>query len=160
MLYRKVIQLCIYCCWAVQSLSHVQLFATSWTAACQASQSFTVFQSLLKFMSIESLMLSSHLILCHLLHLLPSIFPSIRVFPNELALDIRWPQHWSFNFSISPFSECSGLISLRTDQCDLLPVQGTLKSPLHHHNWKASILWCSAFFMSNSHFCTWLLEKP
>ena len=96
----------------------------------------------------------------HPLFLLPSIFPSIRVFSNELALLIRWPKYWLFNISISPSNEYSELISFRIDWFDLLAVQGTLKSLLQHHNWKASILWCPAFFMSNSHICTWLLEKP
>ena len=110
----------------VQSLSRVQLFATPWTAACQASLSFTISWSLLKFMSIESVMLFNHLILCHSLFLLPSIFPSIRAFCNESALHIRWSQYWSF--SISPSNEYSGLITFRIDWFDLLAVQGTLKS--------------------------------
>ena len=129
-----------------QSLSRVWLFATPWTTAHQASLSFTIPQSLLKLMPIESVMPSNHLILCHPLLLLPSIFPSIRVFSNELALHIRWPKYWSFSFSISPSNEYSGLISFRMD-LDLLAVQGTLKSFLPHHSLKASILWCSAFFM-------------
>ena len=122
---------------------------TPWTAACQASQSFTLSQSLLKFMSIESVMLSNHLTLCHALLLLPSIFPSIRIFSNELALRIRWPKYWSwsFNFSIHPSNEYSELLSFRIDWFDLLGVQGTLKSPLQHHSLKASILWRSIFFM-------------
>ena len=107
----------------------------------------TISQSLFKFMSIESVMLSNHIIFYHLLLLLPSIFPSIRVFSNELALHIKLPKYWSFNFSISPFSEYSGLISFRIDWLDLLAVQGTLKSLLHHHSSKASILRRSAFFM-------------
>ena len=115
------------------------------TAACQASLSFTVSWSLLTFMSIESVIPSNHLILCCPL-LLPSIFPSIRVFSNELALLIRWPNYWSFSFSISPFIEYSGLISLRIDRCDLLAVQGTLTSLLQHHSVKVSILRHSAFF--------------
>ena len=119
---------------------------TPWTGVHQASLSFTVSRSLLKFLSIESMMLSNHLILCLPLLLLPSIFPSIRVFTNDLALHIRWPKHRSFNFSISPSSEYSGLISFRIDSFNLLSVQGTLKSLLQHHNSKASILWCSAFF--------------
>ena len=110
------------------SLSHVWLFVTPWTAACQASLSFTISKSLFKFMSIELVMLSNHLILCHLLLLLPSIFPSIRVFSNESALHIRWPKYWSFSFSISHYNEYSGLISFRIDWFDLLAVQGTLKS--------------------------------
>ena len=105
------------------------------------------FQSLLKLMSIESVMTSNHLILCHPLLLLPSLFPSIRVLSNESVLLIRWPKYWSFNFSIHPSNEYSGLISFRMDWLDLLAVQGTLKSLLQHHNSKASILWCSAFFM-------------
>ena len=115
------------------------------TAAPQASLFFTISWSLLKLMSIESVMPSNHLILCHPLLLLPSIFPSIRVFSSELALRIRWPKYWSFSFSISSFSEYSGLI-FRIDWFDLLAVQGTLKSLLQHHSLKASILWCSAFF--------------
>ena len=132
---------------SVQSLSHVQLFATPWTAAHQASPSITNSQSLLKFMSIESVMPSNHLILCCPLFLLPSIFSSIRVFSNESALLIRWPKYWSFNFSISPSNEHPGLISFRMDWLDLLAVQGTLKSLLQHHSSKASILQCSAFFI-------------
>ena len=110
----------------VQSLHHVQLFVTPWTAACQASLSFTISWSLLKLMSIESVMLPNHLILCCPLLLLPSVFPSIKVFSNELALCIRWPKYWSFNFSISPSNEYSGVISFRIDWLDLLAVQGTL----------------------------------
>ena len=132
---------------SVQSLSHVQLFVTPWTAAHQASLSFTVSQSLLKLMSIESVMPYNHLILCYPLLLLPSIFPSIRVFPNESAACIIWPNDWSFSFSISPSNEYSGLISFRMDCFDLLAVQGTLKSLLQHHISKASILRHSAFFM-------------
>ena len=111
-----------------QLLSNVQLFATPWTAACQASLSFTISQSFLKLMSIESVMSSNHLILCRPLFLLPSILPSIRLFSNELALCIRWPKYWSFSFSISPSNKYSGLISFRIDWFDLLTVQGTLKS--------------------------------
>ena len=125
---------------AVQSLSRVQLFATPWTAARQASLSFTNSQNLLKLMSIESVMPSSHLILCCPLLLPPSIFPRIRVFSSESALHTRWPKYWSFSFSISPSSEYSGLISFRMDWLDLLAVQGTLKSLLQHHSSKASIL--------------------
>ena len=132
---------------SVQSFSHVQLFATPWTAAHQTSLSITNSQSLLKFMSIESVMPSNHLILCHPLLLPPSIFPSIRVFSKESVLRIRWPKYWSFSFSISPSSEYSGLISFRTDWLGLLAVQWTLKSLLQHHCSKASILWYSAFFM-------------
>ena len=131
----------------VQSQSGVLLFVTPWTAAGKSSLSFTVFQSLLKFMSIESMMLSNHLILCHLLLLLPSIFPSIKVFSSELALLIRWPKYWSFSFSISPSSEYSGLISFRIDWFDLLTVQGTLKRLLQHYSSKVSVLQGSAFFM-------------
>jgi len=115
-------------CSSVQSLSHVQLFATPWTAACQASLSITNSWSLLKLMSIELVMPSNHLILCRPLLLPPSIFPSIRVFSNESVLCIRWPKYWSFSFSISPSNEYSGLISFRVDWLDLLAVQGTLKS--------------------------------
>ena len=128
----------------LQSLTHVWLFATPWTATYQASPSFTFSRSLLKLMSIESVMPSNHLILCHPL-LLPSIFPSIRVFSNESALCIKWPKYWSF--SISPSNEYSGLISFKIDWFDLLAVQGTLKSLLQHHSSERSILWCSAFFM-------------
>ena len=131
---------------SIQLLSHVQLFATPWTAACQASLSIFNSQSLLKFMSIESVMPSNHLILCHPLLLLPSIFPSIRVFSNESVLHIRWPKYWSFSFSISPSNEYSGLISFRMDWLDVLAVQGTLKGLLQHHSSKASILLHSAFF--------------
>ena len=125
------------------SLCRVQFFVTPWTAACQPSLPITHSQSLLKFMSIESVTPSNHLILCRPLLLLPSIFPSIRVFSNKSVLHIRWPEYW--NFSISPSSEYSGLISFRMDWLDLLAVQGTLKSLLQHHSSKASILWCSAF---------------
>ena len=131
---------------SVQLLSHVQLSATPWTAARQACLSITNSWSLPKFMSIELVMPSNHLILCHFLLLLPSIFPSIRVFSNESALHIRWPKYWSFSFSINLSSEHSGLISFRMDWLDLLAVQGTLKSLLQHHSSKASTLWCSAFF--------------
>ena len=132
---------------SVQSLSRVLLFATPWTAALQASLSITNSWSLLKLMSIESVMPSNHLILCCPLLLPPSIFPSIRVFSNESALCIRWPKYWSFSFNISPPNEHSGLISFRIDQLDLLTVQGIFKSPLQHQSSKASILWCSAFFI-------------
>ena len=121
---------------SVQSLSHVQLFATPWTVAHQASRSITKSQSLLKLMSIELVMPSDHLILCRPLLLPPSIFPSIRVFSNESALCIRWPKYWSFSFSISPSNEYSGLISFRMDWLDFLAVQGTLKSLLQHHSSK------------------------
>ena len=131
---------------SVQSLSHVQLFATG-TAARPASLSITNSWSLLKLMSIKSLMQSNHLILCRPLLLPPSVFASIRVFSNESALHIRWPKYWSFSYSISPSNEYSGLTSFRMDWLDLLAVQGTLKSLLQHHSSKASILWSSAFFM-------------
>ena len=121
--------------------------ATPWTAACQASLSFTTSQSLRKLMSIESVMPSKHLILCHPLLLLRSIFPSIRVFFSESALHIRWPKYWCFSFSISPSKEYSGLISFRIDWFDLIAVQETFKSLLQHHNSKALILQYSAFFM-------------
>ena len=123
------------------------LFATPWTVACQASLSITNSQSLLKLMSIESVMPSNHLNLCHPILLLPSIFPSIRIFPNESVLHIRWPKYWSFSFSISLSNEYSGLISFKIDWFDLLAVQETLKSLLQHHNSKASIFQGSAFFM-------------
>ena len=131
----------------VQLLSHVQLFATPWTAALQASLSFTISWSLLKLMSIESPMPSNHLILCRPLLLLPSIFPSIWVLSSKSFLCIRWPKYWSFSFSISPSSEYSGLISFRVDWLDLLAVQETLKSLLQQHSSKASILQGSAFFI-------------
>ena len=121
--------------------------ATPWAAAGQASLSITNSRSLLKLMFIELVMPSNHLILCHPLLLLPSIFPSIRVFSNESVLHIRWPKYWSFSFSISPSNEYSGLISFRMDWFDFLTVQGTLKSLLQHHSSKASILPCSAFFI-------------
>ena len=130
----------------VQLLSHGQLFATPWTAACQASLSSTISWSWLKFMSIELVMLSNHLILCCPLLFLPSIFPSIRFFSNEPALRMRWPKYWSFSFSISPSKEHPGLISFRMDWVDLLAVQGTLKILLQHHSSKTSILRHSAFF--------------
>ena len=131
---------------SVQLLIHVQLFAIPWTAACQASLSITKSQSLLKLMSIESVMTSNHLNLCHPLLLPPSIFLSIRVFSSESVLFIRWPKYWSSSFIISSYSEHSGLISFRIDWFDLLTVQGTLKS-FQHHCFKASVLWCSDFFM-------------
>ena len=131
----------------VQLLSRVQLFVTPWTAAQLASPSITNSRSLPKLMTIESVMPSSYLILCHPLLLPPSIFPSIRVFSNESPLRIRWPKYWSFSFNISPSNEHSGLISFRMDWLDLLAVQGTLKSLFQHHNSKASILQCSPFFM-------------
>ena len=131
---------------SLQSLSFIQLFVTLWTAANQASLSITNFQSLLKLMSAESVMPSSHLILCHPLLLLPSVFPSIGVFSDESVLHIRWLKYWSCSFSISPSNEYSGLISFRIDWFDLVAVHGTLKSLLQHHNSKASILWHSALF--------------
>ena len=121
--------------------------ATPWTAACQVPLSSAVSQSLLKFTSFESVMLSNHLMLWQPLQLLPSIFPNIRVFSKESVLHIRWPKYWSFSFSISPSDEYSGLISFRIDWFDLLAVEGTLKSLLQHHSSKASILRCSAFFI-------------
>ena len=133
---------------SVQSLSHVWLFATPWTAAHQASLSITNSWSLFKLVSIKSVMPSNHLILCHLLLLLPSNFPGIRVFFNELILHIRWPKYWSFTFSINSFNEYSGLISFRMGWLDVLAVQGTLKSLLQHHSSKASILWHSALFIA------------
>ena len=132
---------------SVQSISHVRLFETPWTAAHQASLSITNSWSLLKLMFIESMMPSNHPILCCPLLLLASIFPSIRVFSNESALRITWPKYWSFNFNISPSNEHSGLISFRMDWLDLLAVQGTLKNLLQHHSSKASILWRSALFI-------------
>ena len=135
-----------FSCCSGQSLSHVHLFATPWTATRQASLSITNSQSLLKLMSIESVMPSNHLILCHSL-LLPPIFPSIRVFSNESALHSRWPKHWNFSFNISPSNEHPGLISFRMDRLDLLAVQGILKSLLQHHSSKASILQHSALFI-------------
>ena len=131
----------------LQSLSHVLLFAARWTAACQASLSITNSQSLLKLKSIELVMPSNHLILCHPFFFLPSIFSSIKVFSNESVLCIRWPKYWSFSFSISPSNEYSGLIFFRMDWLDLLTVQETLKSLLQHHSSKASILRHSAFFI-------------
>ena len=137
----------LYIVAVVQSPSCVRLFVTPWTAACQASLSFTISWSLPKFMSTTLVMPSSHLILWHPLLLLPSIFPSIRDFSNESAVCIRWPKYWSFNFSISPSNEYSGLISHKIDWFDLIAIQRTLRSLLQHHSSKASILQCSAFFM-------------
>ena len=142
---------------SVQLFSHVWLFVTPWTAACQASLSNTNSWSLLKLISIELVMPSNHLILCCPLLLPPSIFPRIRIFSNESPLHISWPKYWSFSFSIIPTNEYSGLISFRMDWLDLLAVQGTLKSLLQHHSSKASILWCSAFFtvqLSHSYMTT------
>ena len=132
---------------SIQSLSRVRLFVTPWTAACQASLSITNSRSFLKLMSIESVMPSNHLILCRPLRLLPSIFPSIRIFSNESVLRIKWPKYWSFSFSISPSNEYAGLISFRMDWLDLLAVQGMLKHLLQHHSSKASALQCAAFFI-------------
>ena len=146
---------------SVQSLSHIRLFVTPWTAARQASLSITNSRSLLKLMSIESVMPPNHLILCCPFLLPPSIFSSIRVFSNESVLHIRWPKYWSCSFSISPSNEYSGLISFRMDWLDLLAVQGTLKSLLQYHSSKASILQHSACFivqLSHPYIC--LLEKP
>ena len=143
----------------VQLLSLICLLVTPWTTARQSPLSSTISQSLLNS-CVESAMLSNHLILCHPLLLLPSAFPSIIVYSNLLALFIKWPKYWSFSFSNSPSNEYSGLISFRIDWFDLLAVQGTLKSLLQHHNLKASILPCSAFFMIQFSHCTWLLEKP
>ena len=133
---------------------------TPWTAARQASLSFSISWSLLKLTSIESLMHYNHLILCRPLLLLPSIFPSIRVFFNESVLHIRWPKYWSFSFSIRPSSEYSGLISFRIDWLNLLAVRGTLKSLLQHHSSKAPILWLSAFLIVQLSHSYRLLEKP
>ena len=144
---------------SVQLLSCVWLFVTSRTAGCQASLSFTISWSLLKFMSLESVMPSNHLILCHPLLLLPSIFPRISAFSNESVLPIKWPKYWTFSFNISPFNEHSGLISFRMDWLDLLSVQETLKSILQHHSSKASVLRHSTFFMSNTHIHMRWLEK-
>ena len=131
----------------VQWLSPVWLFEAPWTAAHQASLSFTVSRSLLRLLSVESLVPSNHLILCGPLLLLPSIFPSIKVFSSELAIHIRWPKYWSFSFTINSSNEYSGLVSFRIDRFDRLAVQGTLKRLLQHHTLKASILWCSTFLM-------------
>ena len=143
---------------SVESLSRVQLFVTPWTSAHQASLSITNSWSLLKLMSIEVVMPSNHLILCHPLLLPPSIFPSISVFSNESVLCIRWPKYWSFSFSVSPPNEYSGLISFRMNWLDLLAVQGTLKSLLQHHSSKASILQHSAFFTFAYKFLTTISE--
>ena len=132
---------------SVQSLSRIRLFATPWTTACQASLSITNSRSLPKLMSIESVVPSNHLILCYPFLLLPSVFPSIRVFSNESILRIRWPKYWSFSFNISPSNKHPGLISFRRDWVDLLAGQGTLKSLLQHHSSKVSIFQRSAFFI-------------
>ena len=145
---------------SVQSLSRVWLFATPWIAARQASLSITNSRSLLKFMSIESMMPSSHLILCRPLLLLPPVPPSIRVFSNESTLRMKWPKYWSFSFSISPSNEHPGLISFRMDWLELLAVQGTLKSLLQHHSSKHQFFSTQLSSQSNSHIHTWPLEKP
>ena len=147
------------CVRAVQLLSRVRLFVTPWITAHQASLSITNSRSSPRLTSIESVMPSSHLILCRPLLLLPLISPSIRVFSNESTLRMRWPEYWSFSFSISPSNEHPGLISFRMDWLDLLAVQ-TLKSLLQHHSSKASILRCSASSQSKSHIHTWPQEKP
>ena len=144
----------------VQLLSHSQLFMIPWTAAHQASLSFTISQSLLKLMPIESVMPSNRLILCRPLLFLPPIFPSIRVFSSDSVLHIRWPKYWSFSFNISPSNEQPGLVSFRMDWLGLLAVQGTLKSLLQHHSSKASILWCSAFFIVQLSHPYLTTEKP
>ena len=139
---------------AVQSLSRVCVFMTPQNAACEASLSFTISCSLLKLMSSELVMPSNHLIFCHPLLLLPSIFPRIRVFFNKSTRHTRWPKYWRFSFSISPSSEYLGLIPFRIDWFDLFAVQGTLKSLLQHHNSKTSVLWRSAYLMVQfSHLC-------
>ena len=145
-----------HCCSVPQC---IRFFQTPWAAAHHSSLCCTISQRLLKLMSIESLMPSNHLLLCHPLLLLPSIFPSIKDFSNESALHIRWPKYWRFSFSISPSNEYSGLISLRIDWFDLLAVQGTIKSILQHHCSKALILQCLAFFMV-SHLYMNIMEKP
>ena len=132
---------------------------TPWTAAPQASLSITNSRSLLKLMFIELVMPSNHLILCHPLLLLSSIFPSIRVFSNEPVLHIRWPKYWNFSFNISPSNDHLGLISFRMDWLAFLALQGTINNLLQHHSSKASILWCSAFFTVHSHIHIWPLEK-
>ena len=148
----------IYCIVVVQSLSHVWLFVTPLTAACQASLSITNSRNLLELMSIESVIPFNHRIPCCPLFLLPSIFPSIRVFSDESVLGIRWPKYWNFSFSISPSNEYSGLISFRMDFLDLLAIHETLKSLLQHHSSKASVLRLSAFFivqLSHPYMPTW-----
>ena len=143
-----------------QLLGRVWLFVTLWTAAHLASLSITNSQSLPRLMSIKSVMPSNHLIFCHPLLLLPSIFPNIRIFSSESVPHIRWPTYWSFSFSISPSNEYSRLISFRMYWLDLLAVQGTLKSLLQHHSSKVSILQHSAFFIVQLSHSTWLQEKP
>ena len=145
---------------SVESLSHIPLFVTPWTVAHQASLLITNSRSLLKLMSIGAVSPSNHLILCHPLLLLPSIFPRIKVFSNESVLHIRWPKYWSFSFSISPSNEYSGLISFRIDWLDLLAFQGTLKSLLQHHSSKHEFFSTQPSLWSNSHIHTCLQEKP
>ena len=145
---------------SVQSLSRVQLLATPWTAARQASLPITNSRSLPKLVSIELVMPSNYLILCRPLLLLPPVFPSIRVFSNESALRVRWPQYWSLSFNNSPSNEHPGLISFRMDWLDLLAIQGTLKSLLQHHSSNESILRHSVFFTVQLSYHTWSLEKP
>ena len=145
---------------AVQSLSRVRLFGTPWTAAWQASLSFTISQSLLKLMYTELAMASNHFVFCHHLLFLPSIFPSIRVFSNVSVICLKWPKCWRFSFSISPSDEYSGLISFRIDRFDLLAVPGTLKSLLQHHSQKHQFFGTQLSLWSNSHIHSWLLEKP
>ena len=163
-MYIKYLEQCLSHKWlslsSVQSLSCVQLFVTPWITACQASLSITNSRSSPKLMCIESVMPSSHLILCRPLLLLPPIPPSIRVFSNESSLRMRWPKYWIFSFSIIPSKEIPWLISFRMDWLDLLAVQGTLESLLQHHSSKASILQCLAFFTVHSHIHTRPLEKP
>ena len=142
----------------LQLISHVQLFANPWTAACQASLSFTITQSLLKLMSIESVMPSNHLTLCFPLLLLPSIIPSITVFSHVSVLHIKWPKYWSFSFSISPFNEYLGFISYRINWFGLFAGQRTLKSP-PAPVWRHQFIGTQPYLWSNSHIHTWLLEK-
>ena len=143
---------------SVQLLSSVRLFVTSWTAACQASLFITNSCSLLKLMSVELMIPSNHLSLCRPLLLLPSVFPRIRVFSNQLTLHIRWPKYWSFSFSISPYNKYSGLISFRVDCFDLLAVQVIFKSLPQHHSLKHQFVGAQPSLWSTSHIWTWLLE--
>ena len=147
MCYTGLLMLNHLCVAVVQLHTHVWLFVTPWTSAHQASLSLAISQSLPKFMSNASVMPSSHLIFWRPLLLVPLIFPSIRDFSSKLTVHIKWPKYWSFSFSISPSNEYSGLISLKINWFDLLAVQGTFRILLHHHSLKASVLWCSAFFM-------------